>query len=105
MSGLVINFGNGFVKSGENPPVIGFAYDTFNVRNIESAKTGAGATWQCNFKSTIPRMGVIYTPPNVNRSDPNLSFPQKIIRSLPTDDGVNQIFLAPQARVPMTSNT
>ena len=41
----MINFGNGFVKSGENPPVTGFAYDTFNVRNIESAKTGAGATW------------------------------------------------------------
>jgi hypothetical protein len=102
LSGLVMNFGSGFVKSKENPLVTGFEYDSFNVRKIGDGATGAGVTWQYSFGASVPGMSVVYTPSGVDRSDPNFLFLQT--KSLPTDDGVSQIFLAPQAEVPISGN-
>jgi hypothetical protein len=50
-SGLVMNFGSGFVRSDQNPPVTGFEYDSFNFRNIGDGSTGAGVAWQYNFRA------------------------------------------------------
>jgi hypothetical protein len=47
LSGLVMNIGDGFVKSKQNPLVTGFEYDNFNVRNIGDVWAGAGATCKC----------------------------------------------------------
>jgi len=47
LSGLVMNIGDGFVRSNENPLVTGFEYDNFNIRNIEDAWNGAGITCTC----------------------------------------------------------
>jgi len=58
---------------------------------------------QYDFGANVPGMGIIYTPAGIDRSDPSLSFLQK--KLLPTDDGVSQIFLAPQAEVPITGST
>jgi hypothetical protein len=98
-----MNFGSGFVKSKENPLVTGFEYDSFNVRNIGDGATGAGVTWQYSFGANVPGMGAIYTPSGINRSGPNFSFLQT--KSLPTGDCVSQIFLSPQAEVPISGNT
>jgi hypothetical protein len=103
LSSLVTNFGSSFVKSKENPLVTGFEYDSFNVRNIGDGATGAGVTWQYSFGSNVPGMGAIYTPSGIDRSNPSFSFLQT--KSLPTDDGVSLIFLAPQAEVPISGNT
>ncbi|KAE9368458.1 hypothetical protein N431DRAFT_560869 [Stipitochalara longipes BDJ] len=103
LSGLVMNFGSGFVTSKQNPLVTGFNYNSFNLRNINDVWAGAGIIWQYNFGAHVPGMGVIYTPTGIDRSDPSSTYLQT--KSLPTDDGISQIFLAPQAEVPIAGNT
>ena len=102
LSGLVMNFGSGFVTSRKNPLVTGFNYNSFNLRNAGEVWAGAAASWQYGFGANVPAMGVIYTPTEIDRSDPSSSFLGT--KSLPTDDGISQIFLTPQAEVPVTGN-
>ncbi|KAH8787381.1 hypothetical protein F5882DRAFT_495125, partial [Hyaloscypha sp. PMI_1271] len=71
LSGFVMDIGDGFVKTKQNPQVNGFEYDNFNVRNTEDI--------------------------------PASLFSGR--KSLPTDDAVSQIFLAPQAEALITGNT
>jgi hypothetical protein len=101
ISGLVMNLGSGYMKSVNSPTVIGFSYDSFNVRNVDEATTGAGINWQYAVSPRIPGMGVIYTLPSLDRSGPALGFLQHLPNSMPTGDGVSEIFLTSQAGVPI----
>jgi hypothetical protein len=44
LSGFVMDIGDGFVKSKQNPQVKGFEYDNFNVRNIGDVWIWSGVT-------------------------------------------------------------
>jgi hypothetical protein len=101
-TGLAMNLGSGYVLADGHPEVFGFRYDTFN---SHSPAKGASINWEFAFESQIPGLGVIYTPPETDRSDPRLSFLENLPSSLPIDDGVSEIFLAPQANAPVNGNS
>jgi hypothetical protein len=81
LSGFVMDIGDGFVKTKQNPQVNGFEYDNFNVRNTGDVWIWSGVTWEYNLGANVPEIGVIYTPSGVDRSDSRFPFLRKKIVS------------------------
>ncbi|KAK2743616.1 hypothetical protein FQN55_007214 [Onygenales sp. PD_40] len=100
LSGLSFELGDGYVKTGEPPMVVGRTWEDFNLRVAFEALIRGLDSWKDGAATTLPGHGVGYTPPDFDRmAHPFLSsFPN----SLPIGGGeMTDIFLTPQAQVPI----
>ncbi|PGH12318.1 hypothetical protein AJ79_04384 [Helicocarpus griseus UAMH5409] len=99
LSGLTLELSDGYVKLSEPPMVVGRTFDNFNDRTAIEALNRAINSWKDGSPTTLPGIGIGYTPPHVDRTEhPYLA---SLPNSLPLGTGISDVFLAPQARVPI----
>jgi hypothetical protein len=98
LSGLVFELGDGHIKTSENPFVAGRNTTTYNNASVESPQTPPD--WGMGLTPTIPGFGVIYTAPGVDRSAHSCL--EKLPNTLPLTESIPDMFLAPQADVPVS---
>jgi hypothetical protein len=98
LSGLVFEISDGHIETSAHPFVVG--------RNSTSYNTGvfsddaAQSAWKIGVSPTIPGFGVVYTPPGVDRT--GHSCLEHVPNTLPVTESVPDMFLAPQADVPVS---
>ncbi|KAK2731918.1 hypothetical protein CKAH01_08790 [Colletotrichum kahawae] len=101
LSGLTMELSDGYVRLEEAPMVVGRNSTTFHGRTkITGTIDKAAAAWTIGSPTTLPGIGIIYTPDYFDReghealsNSPNL---------LPTEQGIPEMFIVPQALVPMS---
>ncbi|OBT69245.1 hypothetical protein VE03_02009 [Pseudogymnoascus sp. 23342-1-I1] len=101
MSGLVFELGDGYIKTSEYPMVTGRNTTTYNNRPISYSI--APDAWKMGLTPTVPGFGVVYTPPGVDRSEH--SGLKKVPNTMPLTESIPDMFLAPQADVPVSGDT
>lgn len=96
LSGLSLETDSGYVRrlsgSGKGVDVRGFFYANFNERLDGEVVTDTETLWKSTAVPNIPKMGIIYTRPGAKPMARG---------SLPTDEGVSDIFLTAQADTPI----
>jgi hypothetical protein len=98
LSGLVFEISDGYIETSAHPLVIG--------RNSSSYRTGVFSdsaelnAWRLGVTPTIPGFGVIYTPQGIDRT--KHSCLENVPNTLPLTESVSEMFLAPQADVPVS---
>lgn len=99
LSGLTLGLTEGFVASSTSPLVVGHTKENFYDRKPTRMLDLLANSWKIGSLPIVPGYGILYTPPNVSRSDYDslLKFPN----TLPLDKSVPEIFLAPQATDPI----
>lgn len=99
LSGLAMELFDGYVRSSGNPKVLGRLQENFNNRYGGMADERTNSSWRSGSPMTLPGVGILYTSPDLDRgeSEDFKSFPN----SLPQTDGLMDMFLAPQAVVPV----
>ncbi|KAK4129804.1 hypothetical protein N657DRAFT_630609 [Parathielavia appendiculata] len=107
LSGLVFEITDGYVKTPDAPIVIGRNSTTFNLRYDEISRHGekdvtnpALSAWLVGSSPAIPGLGVIFSGESVDRS--NHSVFSKLPNTLPLNDSISDLFLAPQANRPVS---
>ncbi|KAF7539784.1 hypothetical protein G7054_g1830 [Neopestalotiopsis clavispora] len=103
LSGLAMNFGNGYYASSDHPLVVGFNNDSWNERFKASVSQRTFADWSTGVSLTLPNLGVIYSNPDTDRSE--LSHLESLPNTLPNDTGVLDLFLSPQALNPVNGTS
>ncbi|PGH04731.1 hypothetical protein AJ79_07010 [Helicocarpus griseus UAMH5409] len=106
ISGLCMEPGDGYIvqKSGPSKPtVLGRNQTNFDHRSQFSFAGIAGSNWKNAMPVRIAGIGVMYTKPDLKRSD--YDFLQKFPNAFPPDSGIPEIFLTPQAPVPVSGTT
>ena len=98
LTGLTMNFANGYYPSEDNPTVTGFNRTTWNFRFDAPVWQRALISWSKNTNPAGPGLGVIYSRPGTYRS--GFSFLANLPNALPTDSGTPEIFISPQADAP-----
>ncbi|EEH05732.1 conserved hypothetical protein [Histoplasma capsulatum G186AR] len=99
LSGICMQLGDGYVNSDEHPMVSGRTRENFNSRDTGQTAGRGGNAWRTAAPVTVPGMGIIYTPPFVNRDE----YPQfaSLPNSLPVHGGIPEFFLTPQPTKPI----
>jgi hypothetical protein len=98
LSGLVFEIGDGYISTSEHPLVTGRNTSTYSNSTIEYYdRRGA---WSRGLTPTIPGFGVAYTAPDIDRSQHSCL--EMVPNILPLADSVPDMFLAPQADVPVS---
>ena len=105
LTGLTMEVKDGFRKSNNAPSVIGQKWDTFNQRSSPAALRAAHNAWSLAVPPRVPGIGMLYTNFTANGKD-TISGSLKVLpNTVPTDDGVDELFLAPQADTPLSGKT
>ncbi|WYZ43576.1 hypothetical protein EsH8_VII_000012 [Colletotrichum jinshuiense] len=103
LSGITMELSDGYVPLDEAPMVVGRNSTDFNVRyhyQGSNIATLSGNAWKVGSPAVLPGISIIYTSKQTNRKD--LDDLSQIPNSLPTDPGSPEMFLVPQARVPVS---
>ncbi|KAI0118994.1 hypothetical protein F4814DRAFT_223065 [Daldinia grandis] len=100
LSGLSFETSDGYVPSSVPPMVIGHTWEDYNLRQMSFYYDGALKAWEIGSPATIPGFGLIYTPEYVQREQ--YSGLKSVRNTLPLDDGIPEILLAPQASTPVS---
>ncbi|KFY04920.1 hypothetical protein O988_00420 [Pseudogymnoascus sp. VKM F-3808] len=101
LSGLAFEIGDGYIATSEHPFVTGRNTSTYSNATIDGyVRRGA---WNRGLTPTIPGFGVAYTAPDIDRSQHSCL--EKVPNTLPLADSVPDMFLAPQADVPVSGET
>ncbi|KAI1865839.1 uncharacterized protein JN550_008097 [Neoarthrinium moseri] len=103
LSGLAMNFGNGYYSSEANPLTTGFNNDSWNSRFKAGISQRAFVDWNNGAPLSLPESGVIYSSPDLDRS--SVSYLASLPNTLPNDTGVADLFLAPQALHPIDGSS
>jgi hypothetical protein len=103
LSGLCLELSEGYVRSSATATVIGQKWEDFNRRQERYYYSGAEKAWEVGSPATVPGFGVIYTPGYIPRG--KYSGLQHVPNTLPLDEGVPEMFLAPQAKTPVSGNS
>lgn len=107
LSGLVFDIGDGYIKTSEHPFVAGRNTTTYNNQTVEGSgpidETATLNAWKVGLTPTIPGFGVAYTAPEIDR--PVHSCLKKVPNTLPLTETIPDMFLAPQADVPVSGET
>jgi hypothetical protein len=102
LSGLTMELQDGFQRSNAIPQVIGQRWETFNKRSTFDTLSAGSYSWSLAVPPRVPGRGVIYVNKSVDMSDPTVYGLGQLPNTVPTDAGVNNIFLAPQAETPIS---
>ena len=100
ISGLSLELTDGYIHSTDHPKVVGHTWYDFNLREALRAESRGLEAWKTGSAPSLPGLGLAYTPSYLKRDD--LSFLSEVPNSLPSDRGVPELFLAPQADVPIS---
>ncbi|KFY07867.1 hypothetical protein V492_06751 [Pseudogymnoascus sp. VKM F-4246] len=98
LSGLVFEIGDGYVRTLEQPFVIGRNTTTYN--NATNYTPTTPVSWAKAIQPIIPGFGVVYTAPGLKRDD--YSCLQKTPNTLPQTESIPDMFIAPQADEPVS---
>lgn len=101
LTGLTMELRDGFQISNSATEVIGQRWETFNQRSSFATLAAAHNAWSLAVPPRVPGIGVLYTNSSANRNDPNFINLKILPNTVPTDEGVNEIFLIPQANTPI----
>ncbi|KAE8149861.1 hypothetical protein BDV25DRAFT_140379 [Aspergillus avenaceus] len=100
ISGLCLELADGYVASSAHPMVIGRKWVDFNRRQDKQTLTRGLGRWKAGSLGQVPGIGVLYTPSYVDRN--SIHGLNRLPNAFPTDGRVPDLFLAPQARVPIS---
>jgi hypothetical protein len=103
LSGLCLEQSEGYVRSSAIARVIGHKWEDFNRRQEKYYYSGAAQRWETGSPATVPGFGMIYTPEHLQRGQ--YSTLQQVPNTLPLDEGIPDMFLAPQAKTPISGNS
>ncbi|KKY25495.1 hypothetical protein UCRPC4_g01759 [Phaeomoniella chlamydospora] len=103
LSGLTMNFGTGYYASKGNPLLVGFTKSNWNSRFKSSVSQRVFFEWNTDATISIPGSGVIYSAPQADRS--KLDYLVSLPNTLPDDARVSNLFLTPQADVPINGSS
>ena len=91
---------DGYIQTSTHPFVVGRNVSTFTEVYTQSFEDLADNAWLSGSTPTIPGFGVVYTPPGLDRTKhPSLG---RVPNILPLADAIPDMFLAPQADVPVS---
>ncbi|KAK3317083.1 hypothetical protein B0H66DRAFT_562759 [Apodospora peruviana] len=105
LSGLVFEISDGYLKTSDPAMVVGRSRDTFNMRYDEIGnefglnEAPANAGWLIAAQPVIPRLGVVYSGEEVDRTE-HEDF-EKLPNTLPLTESIPDLFLAPQGDKPV----
>ncbi|PGH14980.1 hypothetical protein AJ79_02660 [Helicocarpus griseus UAMH5409] len=99
LSGTCLELADGYVKSSKHPLVSGRTWENFNARDTGQMLKRGDSAWNVGSPITVPGLGIIYTPPYVNRN--SLDHFTKLPNSLPLRERNPDFFLTPQSTVPI----
>ncbi|KKZ66890.1 hypothetical protein EMCG_07386 [[Emmonsia] crescens] len=99
LSGICMELADGYINIAEHPLVSGRTWENFNSRDTGQTASRGSSAWRTGSPVTVPGIGIIYTPPYVNRDE----FPQfrKLPNSLPLSGGIPEFFLTAQSTTPI----
>ncbi|KAK2791462.1 hypothetical protein FQN53_002571 [Emmonsiellopsis sp. PD_33] len=106
LSGLCLEVGDGYVSQTSGPSrveVLGRNQSVFDARAREPLIDEATARWATSAPVRIPGLGVMYTKPDLVRS--NYDYLNNYPNNFPADDGIPELFLTSQASVPVSGVT
>ncbi|KAK2746280.1 hypothetical protein FQN55_005708 [Onygenales sp. PD_40] len=99
ISGLSMELYDGFVQTDNPASVIGHSRASFHERSSGLVSKRGELLLQAAVPPTIPGAGVAYTPQYLDRSQ--YSYLEALPNSLPIEEYVPELFLAPQAQNPV----
>jgi hypothetical protein len=110
ISGLSLELFDGYFGISDHPMVIGYQLENFNHRlstgsddpYYQTINRGIPA-WSSGAPVTLPGIGIAYTASYLNRD--KFDFLNKLPNSLPLEEGIPDIFLAPQAKYPVSGKS
>jgi len=102
LTGLTMELRDGFRTSNNHPEVVGQRWETFNTRSVFATLAAAQNAWSLAIPPRVPGMGVLYTNSSANRKDANFLSLNTLPNTVPTDEGVTEVFLVPQAETPIS---
>ncbi|PGH09142.1 hypothetical protein GX51_00896 [Blastomyces parvus] len=99
LSGMSMELAGGYVGTAEHPLVSGRNWENFNSRDTGQTASRGGNAWSTAAPVTVPGIGILYTPPHVNRDD----YPQfaQLPNSLPVQEGIPEFFMTAQSATPV----
>ncbi|KAK2732327.1 hypothetical protein FQN55_004269 [Onygenales sp. PD_40] len=106
LSGLCLEVGDGYVSQTSSPSrveVLGQNQSVFDARDSRPLIDEARARWATSAPVRIPGLGVMYTKPDLVRS--NYDYLNNYPNNFPADDGIPELFLTSQASVPVSGVT
>ena len=101
LSGLVFEISDGYIQTSTQPLVVGRNVSTFNEVWPLNSRSPAEKAWEAGLAPIMPGFGVIYTPPGLDRTKYHSSL-GRVPNTLPLADAIPDMFLAPQADVPLS---
>ncbi|ODH46278.1 hypothetical protein GX48_07620 [Paracoccidioides brasiliensis] len=107
ISGLCMEVGDGYIQNtgmtSKKAEVLGRNVENFDSRETTSVLNRAFTGWSMGMPARLPGFGMMYTRPELKRSD--YDFLREIPNTFPPDSGIPEIFLTPQAPVPVSGTT
>ncbi|CAH0032466.1 unnamed protein product [Clonostachys rhizophaga] len=92
---------DGYVKTNSRPDVVGrTGEDVLSREDWRWHSSLIEAAWKVGSPATLPGIGIIYTAGHIDRG--RYKGLQSVPNTLPIDDGLPDMFLAPQGRTPVS---
>ncbi|KAK2810506.1 hypothetical protein FQN50_002995 [Emmonsiellopsis sp. PD_5] len=102
LSGLCMEVRDGYVRLKSRPMVIGHNFTTFNQRSYSQTWQRGVPMWKAGTRPSLPGIGVLYTPPYIQRND--FDGLRNLPNVLPLHNRTPDLFLVPQAEAPLSGN-
>ena len=100
LSGLVFEISDGYISNGKNPLVLGLNATTLNQIYTTVSGSAAEMAWRSGAEPIVPGFGVVYTSEDIDRTEHSTL--ERVPNSLPLTKPIPDMFLAPQADVPVS---
>jgi hypothetical protein len=105
LTGLTMELRDGFRISSDITEVVGQRWETFNQRSSFATLAAAHNAWSLAVPPRVPGIGVLYTNSSANRNDESFKNLNALPNTIPIDEGVNELFLIPQASTPISGKS
>ncbi|KAI8712814.1 hypothetical protein NCS52_01380700 [Fusarium sp. LHS14.1] len=99
ISGLAIEQADGYTYTSGRPTVVGRKWETFHSRDKNHYYPNAKTAWEAGAPPQVPGFGVLYTPKGIDREE--YDGLAKVPNTLPLNESMPEVFLAPQAENPV----
>ncbi|RSM15814.1 hypothetical protein CDV31_004756 [Fusarium ambrosium] len=99
ISGLAIEQADGYIYTSGRPTVVGRQWQDFNARDRTHYYPSAKTAWEVGSPPSLPGFGVLHTPKGLVREE--YDGLEKVPNTLPLNESMPEMFLAPQAENPV----
>ncbi|KAL2673691.1 hypothetical protein Neosp_012134 [[Neocosmospora] mangrovei] len=99
ISGLAIEQADGYTYTSGRPTVVGRKWENFHARDKNHYYPNAKTAWEAGAPPQVPGFGVIYTQKGLDREE--YDGLTKVPNTLPLNESMPEVFLAPQAENPV----